>query len=821
MKRYIKYIISIFSLSCIASCSINDEIANPNDGGHMSLRLVSSTMTRAEGDNDNSRNEDKLVSADLYFYASDGQDSTKNAKWHTKINIEGEVNEKHEITNLTLPSNIMQSVFGNGDSGYLYVIANYPSTATALPTYTSGSTEIANSSIKELAMYEATAQWGPSNASDKTDDCVQDSFLMAGASAITKSASNVEGTIYLTRAAAKIELTITGFNGLPEGGVEDGEGNHWLPDFITHNTDGQEVISIGAFVKLQNAVANSYVGAPMAAESYEYDETTAAEGFYGYSTRADDGSYSQLIPFYSYSSDWSATGGANRASLLLVVPWKKVGTNEGQNCYYEIPIGARDNNLIERNKHYKIGVNVGTLGSFAPSTNVKITPAYITVVDWSTGQIDVNIAEAKYLVVDQTEIEIFNQNEYSIGYASSHPDKTTVKILSVTRDDMSSEVVGTTTFYSGDGVTSIDAGVWDDDEKYKLLKGFNVALQNNMIVFTHDLVNEDENSSVNADSYPTSGDFRNVDDYDFAPYYITLEVSMEVDDNTTFSEQITIIQYPQLYAKASQNSDYGNGGGYNDDHNLMVNAYYCKENTQEYEYKVNTNQQTFGTAPGLWTSGTGTNRNPNMYVVTATAFSSDSPYFIGDPRQLENDTDLINATWNHDNNRNTAQVSIWVNTVDINGKTRRLQYYYPTNQERVGNDANNPASYVTGYMVAPKFRVASSYSVTHNTNSKDLAEKRCASYQEDGYPAGRWRLPTYAEAAFMVKLSNEQKIPPLFNAGTNYWCAHGAFIPASDGTVTLNSTGSAQSVRCVYDEWYWGSGQIANKSTFTWGDKQR
>lgn len=752
MKRYIKYIISIFSLSCIASCSINDEIANPNDGGHMSLRLVSSTMTRAEGDNDNSRNEDKLVSADLYFYASDGQDSTKNAKWHTKINIEGEVNEKHEITNLTLPSNIMQSVFGNGDSGYLYVIANYPSTATALPTYTSGSTEIANSSIKELAMYEATAQWGPSNASDKTDDCVQDSFLMAGASAITKSASNVEGTIYLTRAAAKIELTITGFNGLPEGGVEDGEGNHWLPDFITHNTDGQEVISIGAFVKLQNAVANSYVGAPMAAESYEYDETTAAEGFYGYSTRADDGSYSQLIPFYSYSSDWSATGGANRASLLLVVPWKKVGTNEGQNCYYEIPIGARDNNLIERNKHYKIGVNVGTLGSFAPSTNVKITPAYITVVDWSTGQIDVNIAEARYLVVDENKVVMNNVDSYSVAYSSSHP--VTAVITSIKKPNLMDIPITDISIYSGEGDDSVTPENTISGNK----NPFNVTVdtENKEIVLSHTLDNN-----------------RDSDSFDYYQYTIVVEVTNSVG----MKEVITYTQYPAMYVTPSMNSGYNvnNSKGY-----VYVNS------------TSNNNTSSWYTVAGSLNETTSS--SPYMYVITITSFR-DNEYIIGDPRVLSID----NLSYNS-----------WVNATALYGTSpRRLTYYYPT---------NGTAEYAN--VIAPRFRICSGYGRLGNgsTSSLQNAQYRCASYQEDGYPAGRWRLPTKAELEYIGQLCAESKIPSLFTEGNSYWAATSAYTYQSG---SFTETNSGRYVRCVYDDWYWGSEPAVNKTTFTWGDQPR
>ena len=129
-------------------------------------------------------------------------------------------------------------------------------------------------------------------------------------------------------------------------------------------------------------------------------------------------------------------------------------------------------------------------------------------------------------------------------------------------------------------------------------------------------------------------------------------------------------------------------------------------------------------------------------------------------------------------------------------------------------------------MIAPKFRVASSYGVTTSGSYADR-QRRCASYQEDGYPAGRWRMPTKAELEYIVLLSAKGFIPKLFNvngdsAGNDYWSAHGLTEPQSDGTVKITETQTGSySVRCVYDEWYWGSGQIANKSTFTWGDKQR
>ena len=108
----------------------------------------------------------------------------------------------------------------------------------------------------------------------------------------------------------------------------------------------------------------------------------------------------------------------------------------------------------------------------------------------------------------------------------------------------------------------------------------------------------------------------------------------------------------------------------------------------------------------------------------------------------------------------------------------------------------------------------------------DGMRKRCASYQEDGYPAGRWRLPTEAEFKFIISQVNKGTLPELYVAGEGYWCAHGYGVPDNKGNVTMyyNTTGSGYSTRCVYDEWYWGSEPALTgdaKSKFTWGDMPR
>ncbi|NMB37396.1 MAG: DUF1566 domain-containing protein, partial [Bacteroidales bacterium] len=95
--------------------------------------------------------------------------------------------------------------------------------------------------------------------------------------------------------------------------------------------------------------------------------------------------------------------------------------------------------------------------------------------------------------------------------------------------------------------------------------------------------------------------------------------------------------------------------------------------------------------------------------------------------------------------------------------------------------------------------IASSYGKT-TTVSFEQAEKRCAAYQENGYPAGRWRVPTEAEILFIVNRSNAGVFPTLFGA-VNYWASGNRAYNA--GTNTWSTPSSAY-VRCVYDVWYWG-----------------
>ncbi|MBQ5921877.1 MAG: hypothetical protein IIW91_00830 [Alistipes sp.] len=707
-------------------------MADPNSEGKMSLRLVSSAMTRAS---DAQHKEDFLDKVDLYLFGS----TTEASKWHTTIdtNANGSItlNGENEIY---IPASALNSV---GNSPKLYVIANYDNTTSPLPE---------SATLAELQkQVVAKASWGPTAETEAWK--AQSSFVMEGLGDVTKNGNQLSGTVNLRRAAAKIDLSIT--------------------DIVDQVVSGDYVWKpvVGADhalnVTMKNAVTTSYVGADWD-KTYEYFGTNGSTVNYTFkagTTTTVDGvtttPYSQTNPFYSYSSDQAK--GANEAYMVLVVPWQKYdkqnnAVGDVENLYYEVPIGGRDNKRIERNYHYKVSIYVGTLGSTSKDESVTLEPE-ITVVDWSTGQIAVDIKEAKYLVVDETVVNIYNENVYDIAYASSHP--VTAVITKVTKPNVSGRIEQTTTIYQNtNGATTITPSGSGNNNP------FNVSVVDGKIVLSH-VLNNDSNTNS----------------FDYVPYDITVLVTNSVG----MSEEITYRQYPEMYISVDLNSDYNNDNNNSNDNDNRGFAW------------VNNSRNTLGNLNGYSTSNS--NSNPNMIIITTSALGSSSNFIIGDPRVA----DVNNLNYGNS----------WASVQDINGTTRRLSNYYPTN---TSSEMSN--------VISPQFRIASSYGLTSNISFTN-AQLRCASYQEDGYPAGRWRIPTSAELKYIVELSAKGYITRLFNDDGDYWAADGKYYTPhyNTGVVDENTAGSNKTayVRCVYDDWYWGSEPIADKTKFTWGDMPR
>ncbi len=248
--------------------------------------------------------------------------------------------------------------------------------------------------------------------------------------------------------------------------------------------------------------------------------------------------------------------------------------------------------------------------------------------------------------------------------------------------------------------------------------------------------------------------------YDYVPY--TIKVKVWHTDNPNYYEVIDYIQYPAMYIVAEKNNNHSNVFVYN-------------------------NSGQSGSWDDLVALSSGGNHNPNMYVINVSAFVGDNNYIVGDSRST---TAITGVSWNIGSK--------------INGKN--LTYYYQT---RVDN--NN--------IIAPKFRMASSHGKCNGgMESLEDAKRRCAAYQEAGFPAGRWRVPTAAEFGYIAYLSGKGYIPHLYSIDKYYWTASGRYQYKEGSVQGPIKDDKTTYVRCVYDEWYWTD--KCNENTFTWGDKE-
>lgn len=551
----------------------------------------------------------------------------------------------------------------------------------------------------------------------------------------------------------------------------DSDGKVWTPQ-----VSGMEI-------HLDNAVSNTTLNADFGTVHFDYAARTAFPGTVN-GTLGEGGesvAFHVYQPFYSYPCTWDYSEDEAMA-LYIKLPWQTDsgdGTMQYVNCFYKVYLPTMQ---LDRNCWYNLDLKIGMLGSFTEADDpVEITGTVYKVIDWKNGftdwsaglNIDTELLSSHYLVVEQKNYVVNNKNTFEIPFITSHNCVIEdVKMTYVTFGN-SDTSKPTDTPITTTKVTSSHYQLGDNANDWLKLEG-------NTIKLSHELNN----------------DFVNTKDYDYSPFTITFTLCHE-NNKEKFKEKITIVQKPAISITAHLNS-YRVGSPTGTNGYLYINGVTGKDGGNDADY---------GGAHGL----NGGNTNPYMYTIEVTVLPAGSDYILGDPR-----TDTP-AT---DSNRQNLDFGNFVSAPGIEGtNSRKLQNYYGTKTDASVQN-----------MLAPKFRIASSHGVT-NQISHTNARNRAATYQEDGYPAGRWRVPTMAEVTFMVKLSADGKIPTLFTNGNAYWCANGKVTPQTGGGVktTVGTDGNNGPVRCVYDDWYWENsryprmasrGDHPNKyNQFTWGDE--
>lgn len=700
-------VLSVATVGCVKS-----DGTSANQSGMVTLQLSNGTLTTravAPGPNDNTNNEDLIVDAQVFFFGSNADDATVQYSYYTDIT---DVKETASIS-IPLSTEQLSSLFPGGN-GYVYVIANYGSEITGATT---------------LAALKATAI---ASTFGTDEDGVQPSFVMdSDLTTVARGTANtITGEVFLTRAAAKVELTVK------VAPITQDDGKQWIADTANMRLSFNNGVSDGVIDD------GSDDGATPASDGTTFD--IADRGFTLVSGAAGNGSFVQSVPFYSYSTKWAA-GAENEVYLELAIPWAVKTEGDAQptyqTFYYQVPVSADALTLV-RNAYYKLTLDVGVLGGLTKP--VTVVPSYV-VIDWGTNNVNVSLSRPKYLVVDENYVVLDNLETYSVGFQAS--------------DEVVITQVGNHTFQT---IYSSSRDAWD--AVYSFSVANNISVANGAITFSHQL---DNTRDANGSSDPAER-------YDYQQNSVTIKVALKNDPS--ISETITFVQNPAMYVESNPSTDY-----------VMIN-----KNTS-----ANGGKWWYVIARPI--SGT------DLYTINASAFDATTAnYLIADPREAKNN----NTFAFYDINNNTGANSTSRTTAEDASGDNTLTGYRATIS---GAGSEN--------LVAPSFIMASSYGAydgqTTNLYSETSAKYRCAAYQEAGYPAGRWRLPTPAELQVVGRLCSEGKLGNIFYNNYTYVSSNGIYTYNS-GSFTKASGSASRSVRCVYDIWYWED-KCANPSQFIWG----
>lgn len=770
-------------LLAVAACSDDSFNGPDSDGGagYIKIRLSSSSHGSRAGEVDK-LNENLISSAVLCLSPLTSTDDMPPVLTQRFSGLTGST----EVLEVKLTDDMRNALFpGNAVTCKAYVVANLPGGPSSV---TDGM------SVSDIRAIAVTSDFATSN--------VQSSFVMDGDNTVTllkpgTTAESVSGKIDLQRAASKITIAVN----VPESITVDGQ--VWRSE----RTNMSVLITNGVQSSAVNPATHTLVTGDY------YNTTTVSENQTHRQRKLEAGTdtkftYELTSPFYTYPNEWNPDESESPMTYMtLMVPWKLDGEDSYRTCYYMVPV-IRTGNTIGRNIHYRVKINVNILGSFTPDEPFTLDDLSYTAAEWGSVPVDVDIADYRYLVVDQNHYTMDNIESTFIPVYTSHPTTVTnvemtyyryytttqgiEKPITITMtqyentQDKGYGDIWTCDFLNPDKVNPVNPST-GINFSHKLVV-WNPYNQNNQSVNLTGLRSDNAvNTAINSINY-----YRPSNDPAYSRYDITITIvhtdKVGKPDAANFTKTITITQYPQMYINSVKN--YSGNNATAAAGNMWVNGNQSANSSWNSAYGLS-----------------GENTNPNQYIINITQldYQEVQRYVIGDPRTFEVDnlTAPGNGGW-------TKSWSIY------NDKNNNiLKYYYPTE--------NNSR---TEKMIAPKFRVASSYGVCNNMSYQN-AQRRCASYQEMDCPAGRWRIPTIAEMEFIIKLSNGNKIPVLFtNSSTSpYWSAQG-WVRANivdDKLPTPSMSGSAR-VRCVYDEWYWENEpleKVNGKYRFTWGDRER
>lgn len=509
--------------------------------------------------------------------------------------------------------------------------------------------------------------------------------------------------------------------------------------------------------------------------------------------------------FYSLPNHWEA-GDPNEPDLKFIVRWEMETKKNGATVYkgisderyYKIMLPG-DLYSLDANCWYQL---TATVGVNASEMEPLFTLEGFTVLKWSSPDdiVSADINNVKYISPETSNTSFYGQST-TIAYAASGPVEMSIKKIYQVRFTNSGESEFLL-INNGSAQPANIAALKDSDG--------NTLTEAKVRAWVPAIVDHSDGGTVTI-NHTLCNDFTKTY-FDATPYVYVLTLHL-TNEGTAYDKDITIRQIPNFTLEQIESNGrvFINGTSQptssnainTSSNNNFRNFYYNYYGRRAY----NNNDLGNLVKATYAISGDGDNKSPYMYLVSA-AISDD--YSVLDPRSPSSDA-LVTGALNGLNSYQSAR--------DINA-------------------------------VAPLFIIASSYGKT-SFLTYNAAKTRCAAYQEDGYPAGRWRLPTEKEIEFLITLRKNGLIAELFSNdydyngsdrhGAGYWASSGRYyfykkgefsdfkysdndtysatfdwegdlVPITDGNYIVGYQTDCyfEYTRCVYDAWYWGVEPLDN-----------
>lgn len=833
----------IFTIAALAALTVScSGLIDPKEevvmDGTTSLDLffwsVSPETRATTKPGEDAYNENTILSLDYFIFASDAADAV--AVKHERFTFDG----TESSTKKKVDMGQYEKVYGV--NGFVYAIANYPETTFAdnVTLADLQAMDVPETNFAQVENGKFKAQDSFVMVSDNTGSPLVP-FTLVKNGTVTKE-------VPLSRRAAKITIDINIADHYVERHYDQDKvhGTYqmtWFPQsdlteiqvYLMHYTNQGTLagtpISVEEVKKFGTYNRNAFTA--------QVSETpTVIPGLpNGHGIDAEDIPARTVTgtPFYSYPSEWDSRS-VNAPFIKVILRWSSyvqdhtVDSNGyidsvdyedlsdpkvlNKEFYYKITIPEEVD--LTSNYWYHIKLDLAVLGSEADDVLVTV-PGEYCVVGWSNPDevMGTDLNAGRYLTVAGNKVAE-NEVGYESGYdtfkvygdiidipiITSHP--VTVVNPSADYETFKSPYDGgSLTYTSGNSASSTG-------NNYKITPSEDLS----HVTLEHVMI-----KSVTATNFAAK---------DVSP--IVYKFVIRHTDNADYSRSIKVIQYPAIYVSQEPGD------------NVILDGYF----QHVTENPFNNAQTGFGNSgyrsrnQGGGNGSAGSNGNAGniqtpygalgydgglptkMTLVTVSAFSSGSgtyddghgtsaSYLIADPRILASSTP---GAWN------PAQLTQYLTNQTGNNYT--MSYGQWNAVENIANLKVGTRS--NSNFIAPAFLISSRWGRPGNTPfppDLETAEKRCATYQEAGYPAGRWRLPTEAEVFFVYQLQSKDLVDGLFTGGNGsygYWCSSGRLF-AEDGNLWFKSVSeqahnSGHSVRCVYDYWYWGDEKVTlNKFT--------